>query len=503
MATLAELCLVRAETHADAVALVDDTVTVTYRHLACRSLGIAGVLARRSVGPGRRVVLSGPNSVAWVAAAFGVLLAGGVVVPVNHRCSVEQRRGTVETARPVLVLGDEAEWGEFDVPTLALDTIAAPGANGGVAGTALPETTGDMTALVLQTSGTTGAAKFVPMRHGPLLDLYGALAPRIGLMSEDRVLGVVPLAHSFGLLGVLLNAMLAGATVRLVGGYHRARIVDLLLAEKLTAIFAPPTVFHDLAVHGDAGIGRHCRIALTGGSTVSLERFQAICDTLAIPRRFVGYGLTEAYGLVAFADVSDATSGPPALTPLPGLEVRVGAPSGSSGSGLPSDTEGEILVRGPSVPTEGLGGQQATDGWLRTGDLGRMNDTGEVQVISRLSETVIVSGFNVSPSEVEAVLRAHPDVADAVAFGVPDARRGERLVACVVTRYGRPLDSAGLREHCGNRLAAYQVPAELLEVASIPTTALGKPARAALRAAATGRIRSTDRNGRSRTEPGP
>lgn len=468
-ATLADLCLRAAREHADSAAVDDGDHGLSYADLGRHSRRAAGALMAAGVRPGDRVLISAPNSSGWVAAAFGVALAGATIVPVNDRLTAEERRRVVDSLHPVAVIADRpaeesAEWA--DIRRLTLDDLRGARSPG-----VFPVVTSDLTALVMQTSGTTGAAKAVPMRHGPLLDLYTDLSRRIGLEPTDVLVGPVPLAHGFGLFGVLLDGLLAGACVRLLQRYDRDAIADLVVDEGVTALFAPPTIFHDVVRSGRADIGRHCRIALTGGAEVSLPWFHATCDAMDVPRRLVGYGMTEAYGAVAFGDVSDQRVEPhPVLTPLPGVDVWIANESGAADPG----SVGEVLLRGVSVVA-------GPSGWLPTGDLGQLDDDGRLTVMSRVADTVIVSGFNVSPVEVENVLRRQSGVSDAVVIGVPDERRGEMLVGCVVMAEGASFDAEALDAACRSVLAAYKVPTEVLELADFPTTHTGKRSRSAVR----------------------
>lgn len=470
-ATLGELCLRNAHERGDDLAVVDDESKLTYAQLAEAARRAAGALAEAGIRPGHRVQLSGPNSVGWVAAALGISLAGAVIVPVNDRFTVDELRRLGSGLPPDAVVSDDVD-GSAAVAApetavrLTLDQLL------GWAGTlaALPEVRADDLALVMHTSGTTGAPKSVPMRHGPLLAVYTELSRRIGLTRRDVLLGSAPLVHGFGLFGVLLNSLLAGSCVRLVRRYDRDRIADLVADAGITAVFAPPTVFHDLVASGRRDLGTRCRIALTGGTEISLTQFHDLCDALGVPQRMVGYGMTEAYGAVAFADVTDQRAEPlPVLTALDAVEVRI------AGSWSPEPQgPAEILVRGASVVT-------GPDEWLHTGDLAQLTEDGRFTVVARVSDTVMVSGFTVNPLEVEDVLRAHAGVQEAVVVGVPHPRSGQALVGCVVMEPGARFDSQALRRASRDRLAPYKVPVEFVELNGFPTTQTGKRSRTALR----------------------
>ena len=480
--TLPDLVAHQGRVHGDRVAIRDGSTSVTYAGLADAAVEIAGELADRGVGPGDRVLLSGPNTVPWVLVAAGVVRSGATLVPCNHRLTATERCRAVEVTRPRLLVADPRDWPDEHAPVVAIDELVQLAARHRRCPLE-PGPDEHATAAVMSTSGTTGAAKFVPMQHGPLLELYEALAPRLGLTPGDVVLGVPPLAHGFGLFGVLLDALVAGATVRLVPHYDSDTISDLVVADGVTALFVPFAVLHDLLEGGIAERPHHLRVGLTGGTDVPLSAFRAACARLGIARMYVGYGLTEAYGTVAFDEVNDASGETPPLTPLPGVEVRVVDPLGNL---VGAGEDGEILVRGRSVMAGYLGDSLATpdlvdDGWLHTGDLGRLDPDGRLRVLTRIKDVVIVNGFNVVPAEVEAVLQAHPGLAAAAVVGVPEPRSGERLVACVVPAPGRTPSAESVLEHCRRHLAGYKVPARVLLMDRLPTSATGKRARTHLR----------------------
>lgn len=507
------MCLSRAESCGDAVALKDDDGVVTYRELADRAQGVAVELGAVGVRAGDRVMLRGRNRVPWVVAAFGIMLTGAVLVPIGHAESARTRVSMVDRLRPRAIVAEGANGDVTGDMTgdmtgdVAEDAVEEPGGAGELeldrlvrSGSARsspwnpPSVDPEATAVVLQTSGTSGTPKAVPMTHGSVVRLYSDLSRRLGLRGDDVVSGVVPLAHGFGFFGVLLDAMLAGAAVRLVPQYDRERIADLVADEGITAVIAPPVVFHDLASSRRPDTGARCRIAVTGGADVSLPGFTAACDVLGIGGRFVGYGMTEACGAVAFGDVSGSqTGGAPVVEPLDGIEVRV---VDQQGDDRPAGVEGEIWVRGYNVmpscshdaatigaATIGAVDDDAVDddGWLHTGDVGSLTGDGGLSVVSRLTDTVIVSGFNVHPREVEQVLCEHEDVGQAGVLGVDDDRQGQRLVACVVPRPGVALDVEALTAHCRERLPAFKVPRTMVRVDALPTTETGKLSRARLR----------------------
>lgn len=479
--TLAELCLLRARTHAARPAVTDDVGTLTYAELGASAAACARQLQADGVRPGDRVALQGRNSTGWVVVAFGILIAGGVLVPLGHGASEAERSAIIEGLEPALLVHDDdlAPTGEVRCLTLSglglLARGAARGARAGASHTAV-EVAADSPALVLSSSGTTGDAKSVPMTHGQLLRLYGELVEVMGIRETDRILAAVPLAHSFGFNGLLVVSMIAGAMVRVLPAYDRAVVAGVAHADELTVLAGPPTIYHDLE---DAGELPAARLAIAGGQVVSVGELVSVARTLGIAEVVIGYGMTETCGTVAIARVPTAHSVEVVrMQPMTGVEVAVQEEPGTSGT---DGGPGRVLVRGYNL-AHPYGAAPVLDpgGWFDTGDLGLVDQDGRLTIIGRRSDMVIVSGFNVHPRDVETVLATHPDVAQVAVTGVPDRRRGQRMVAFIVPR--RPsLDVDSLDRLARGRLSAYKVPDSFHVVDELPLTSTGKLARAALR----------------------
>lgn len=475
--TLDELCLVLAERYRDRVALLDGRREITYGELADHALRVASVLANAGVQPGDRVVLAGRNSMDWVCIALGILCAGATAVPIGHGVSGMEYSRILSVTVPVLVIDDSRI-----VDIMRSAKITRPRADRRVAER-------DDVALILSTSGSTGASKQVPMTHGQLTRLYAAVADRLELTSADRVIGAVPFAHSFGFNGVLLTAMAAGASVRVVEQYNRSDLADVIVRDRVSVVMGPPTILFDLVNSGREDIGTVCRMAVSGGSEVPLDRMRAACRELGITRMFVGYGLTEACGTVAIGSIIEGGPGSLAmLTPIDGLDIRI---VDDYGYPLPPDVDGHVLCSGYNVMPGYLEAGEVSestidntvdsDGWLRTGDIGWTDDDGNLYVVSRAKDMVIVSGFNVYPQEVETVLLQHPLILEAAVIGVADERQGQRLVACVIPIPNRRIDSDDLIDFCRERLNAYKVPRVYVELEMLPRTHTGKQSREELR----------------------
>lgn len=478
--TLGELLELRAQTHADRPAVRDDASELTYAELAARARAVGRMLSADGVRAGDRVVIQGRNCVSWAGAAYGALMTGATVAPLGHGIPLAEREQLLDVIRPAVVLVgdgvDETPTGRRTVSFAQLDRLQPeeaplPG---------LPFLDGATEALVLSSSGTSGRIKSVPMTHWQLLRLYDDVRLALDGAPDDVWLGAVPLAHSFGFNGVLLVSVLSGASVRLLPEYDRDRVPDLIRREGLNVVAGPPTIYHDM-VEVDPGCSRHARLAIVGSSEVSATEMARLAASLGIPRVVAGYGMTETCGTVAVGDLPREPQSPlPWMPVMPGVEVRI---CDERGHEVGMGERGRVQVRGYNVSRPYADAPDLRPGgWFDTGDVGEVDGAGRLAVAGRIDDTIIVSGFNVYPREVESVLAEHPAVGEVAVVGVPDPRRGQGLVACVVPD-GADLDIDDLRVYARSRLSAYKVPGRVLVLDELPVTATGKVSRAALRRA--------------------
>jgi long-chain acyl-CoA synthetase len=339
--------------------------------------------------------------------------------------------------------------------------------------------------MILYTSGTTGAPRGAAITHASLLAHTAALVEHaLGLGPDDRVMGVLPLTHSYGIRMVVLATLHAGASAVLVPRFDAVSTLRLLTAECVTWLPVVPTMLAALAAaRWTLGPGPNVHLA---GRNSEAARFPALrwCLSAGAPlaedvrvraeaRLGVevrqGYGLTEATFCTIDAPPVPRTPGSVGR-PVPGIEVRIAGADGRDA--MPGDT-GEVRVRGDNVMRGYVGDDDATqhvirDGWLHTGDIGRLDVHGALFVVDRTKDLIIRGGNNVYPSEVEDVLARHPDVAEAAVVGRPDAYYGEEIVAVVVLRDGATLDPAALDAHAREHLSPVKVPRELAVVDALP-----------------------------------
>ncbi len=493
----------------------------TYRELADRSVEVARALIGSGVEPGDPVAVWATNSARWIAASFGTYLAGGTLVPLNSRYRGEEAAHVLGTAgAPVLLAstdvvgrdllaelasvvddpsGGSGRLGDLDAVVMAgpdragatsWDDFLARGADvdpsevGARTAAVGPEDRSD----IIFTSGTTGAPKGAVLTHGASVRTYLAWSDAVGLRHRDRYLTVYPFFHTAGLKSVVLACVLRGATVIPQGAFDPVTVMRTVEAESVTVLPGPPTVFQALLDHPDrsqfdlSGI----RLSVTGAAVVPVSVIERMRHDLAIDDVVTGYGLTETTGTVSMCSHTD----PPEVVahtvgrPIEGVEVRI---VDRSGAVLPDGEAGEVQVRGFNVMAGYVGDPEATaaaidaDGWLATGDVGLVDDGGNLRITDRIKDMFIVGGFNAYPAEIEALILRHPDVARVAVVGVPDERLGEVGAAFVVPVAGRVVDPDELHRWCRDAMANFKVPRTIRVVDDLPLNPTGKVMKFVLR----------------------
>lgn len=479
------------DAHPDsAVAVISpDDTPLTYGELRERVDSLRGGLASMGVEAGDRVAIVLGNTPAFVTSYLAVVGLGAVAVlcnPTSPEAELERELRAVTTT--FVVVGPTAA---DALSRIELGTvIAADGAQ--IEGaTRLEDVSGEPVvraetgpsdlAVLVFTSGTAGAPKAAMLTHGNLLANLDQIQRHPGreASSDDVAYGLLPLFHIFGLNVVLGLTLHAGGTVVLREHFDPIAAAADIARHGVTLVAGAPPMFGAwVAVAGSGAAAdafSRVRLAVSGAAPLSADTARAFEQHFGIPLR-EGYGLTEAAPVVT-SSLLDRPAKPGSVgVPLPGLEVRLVDEDGEDA--LEGDP-GEIWVRGPNVFAGYWEDPKATaaaltpDGWLRTGDVGVVDDDGEIWLVDRAKDLIIVSGFNVFPAEVEEVLMAHPAVADAAVIGCPDERTGERVMAYVVA--GDPeLSPTDLSAHCSRQLARYKCPAEIEIVDALPHAASGK-----------------------------
>ena len=474
---LSSLLVDSATRHADRLAVRLDADVLTYGQLDDLSARLAGALTRSGLQAGDRVGLMLPNSLAWPVAYYGVLRAGGTVVPINPLLkSRELTHYLVDSGASVLITaGDQQP--DVDVAVLELDRFRELLANQEPLIEVVARAPDD-TAVILYTSGTTGRPKGAELTHDNLTRNATVTATTlIGLGPEDVVLGCLPLFHSFGQTCALNASVRSGASLTLLPRFDAGRALDLMARDAVTVFAGVPTMYSALLHHpgaADADV-RSLRLCVSGGAALPVEvlsGFEATFGTVILE----GYGLSETSPVACF-NHPDRSRRPGSIgTPIEGVEMRL---VDEAGDVAPAGEVGEIAIRGHTVMKGYWGQPEATaavmaDGWFRTGDLGRRDEDGNYYVVDRKKDLIIRGGFNVYPREVEEVLYEHPAVAAVAVVAIPDDRLGEEVGAAVVRKAGTDVTEDELRAFVKAGLAAYKYPRHIWFVDALPTTATGK-----------------------------
>jgi acyl-CoA synthetase (AMP-forming)/AMP-acid ligase II len=472
-ATIPEMVLSAADRFGDAEAIVDGSLRLSFTQLVERIRCAAGAFASIGIDQGDRVAIWAPNSAEWIIAAFGLLTAGGVLVPVNTRFKTAEAADIICRSRVKAVLVAKGFLGQdFAVPAgvPAIDVKSDFLASGSPFERTV---SADDIADVLYTSGTTGRPKGVMMNHAQTLRNYADWCDLADLREGDRYLMINPFFHTFGYRAGCIASLIRGATMIPVAVFEINRVLELIERESITMLPGPPTLYHSLlAAQGKSDLSS-LRAAVTGAADIPVELVRRMRSELPFQSIMTGYGLTEAGTVTAsrrgdsFEDVA-TTAG----IPCDGIEVRIAG-------------DGEVLVRGYSVMQGYLDDPAATaeaidnDGWLRTGDLGSLDSAGRLRIDGRKKDMFIVGGFNAYPAEIEGFLLEHPAVAQAAVIGVADERLGEVGKAFVVVKAG--LSQEDLITWCRQRMAGFKVPRYVEFVDELPLNAAGKVMKDQLR----------------------
>ena len=432
----------RAATCPDRIAIVADEYEVSYAELEHEAARAARRLAARGVRRDATVAIELPAGLEYGVVIHALMKLGAIAYPINTRLSPPERAAELERAGPGLVISDTADAGltEADLPLLGEHDL-------------------DALCCRILTSGSSGRPRPVGLTYGNHLWSAVGSAFNLGVEPTDRWLCCVPLFHVSG-LSILLRSAIYGTTAVIHDGFDTDRIAESLEGDGVTVISLVATQLSRLL---EAGVDLlPLRAVLVGGGPVPED---VLAEALGRGATVVQtYGLTETASQVTTLSPVDArrkagSAGRPLLT----THLRI--------------QDGEILVQGPTVAP----GAADEDGWLHTGDLGRIDEDGFLYVTDRLGDMIVTGGENVIPAEIEEVLMRHDDVLDAAAVGRTDDEWQEAVAAVVVLREEAEADAEELRRHCALMLADYKVPKRFDFVSELPRTESGKLLRRELR----------------------
>ena len=456
------VCAIEANARrfASQTALLWDGGRLTWSELDGFASGFARDLSSKGVQAGDRVALRLPNGPEFVIAFLAALKLGATPAPLNP-------------------LNKEDELAAFDAdlrPKLRIDRIIKS------YGTWQTVNDVDAPSLILYTSGSTGRPKGAVFSHHALTFANQSWAePVMGLTPDDTVLVAVPLAHSLGLNGGLLAPLLTGASVALVERFTPEAVFAAIENFHVTVFPAVATIFRRLLNSPALAVAdfSSLRRAISGAAPCPWElalEWQEKTNTRIIR----GYGMTELFRPLSFR-ASEPRDIPAAVgRPVPNVEIRLLANAESR------DGIGELWIKSPAMMDGYLDAPQETaevisNGWFKTGDLASVSQDGYVQIVGRVRERILRGGYSVFPQEIEAVLLAHPAVAEAAVVGIADSDLGEQVAAFVSLKFAARVDAEMLLAYCKEHLASYKYPRRITILPELPKGPTGKILKAALR----------------------
>jgi long-chain acyl-CoA synthetase len=476
-----------AADHPDRVVLRLGNDVLTYRDLDESSARVAGLLAGRGVRPGQPIAVMLPNVPEYAVVYYGVLRAGGVVVPMNPLLKAREIAYHLGDSGAPVILAWHTTAGEVTAvatPTAAEAVIVEPAAFADLLAETAParevvDRAAHDTAVLLYTSGTTGRPKGAELTHGNLAtNVEITRSDLLEVGPDDVIFGGLPLFHSFGQTCTLIVAVSMGASLSLLPRFDPKQALEMLAHHRATVFVGVPTMYSALlAVPDRDGYDLSAlRVCMSGGAAMPVEVLRQFekafgCTVLE------GYGLSETSPVASFNHPHRERKTGSIGTPIRGVEMRV---VDDARAEVPQGEVGEIAIRGHNIMKGYWNKPEATaevitaDGWFHTGDLGRVDEDGYYFIVDRKKDLIIRGGYNVYPREIEEVLFEHPAVAEAAVIGVPHPQLGEEVAAAVALKPGATITTDELRSFVKDQVAAYKYPRHVWFVTTLPKGPTGK-----------------------------
>jgi long-chain acyl-CoA synthetase len=487
---LAAILTETAAEHGDRPALKLDDAVVTYAQLDDGAARVAAMLRDKGIEPGDRVGIMLPNVPYFGVIYYGILRAGGVVVPMNPLLKGREVKFYLEDPGAKLLFA----WGGFEeaARTGADDAgaelvLVKPGeferlAAGYEPDGEVAERADDDTAVLLYTSGTTGTPKGAELTHANLRRNCELAARTLAKASEEDVLlGALPLFHSFGQTCGLNAAVSVGACLSMIPRFDPGKALEIIQRDGVTIFQGVPTMYHAMlaADARDSADVSSLRACMSGGAAMPVEVMKEFeeafgCEVLE------GYGLSETSPVASFNHPGQERKPGSIGTPIEGVEMKLVDEDGNDVEGTGQEAVGEIAIRGHNIMKGYWGKPEATeevlddDGWFRSGDMAYKDDDGYFFIVDRKKDMIIRGGYNVYPREIEEVLYEHPAVSEAAVVGVPDPKMGEEVGAAVVLKEGEDADADELRDYVKERVANYKYPRKIWFPDELPKGPTGK-----------------------------
>jgi long-chain acyl-CoA synthetase len=463
--------------------LRDGAVELTYAEVAGRVEAAAEQFSEAGVGPGDVVAVMLPNRVELLIGLMAAWRLGAAATPINPVFTANEASYQIDDSQAALLLTAAAEL-DYGLPAVLADDLRTV-----PAGT-LPEPRVELDdlALLIYTSGSTGRPKGVMLDHANLVAMASAIVEAMGIGGDDHCLLVLPLFHVNAICVSCLAPLMAGGQVTVQDRFAPGNFLNAIQTLRPTYFSAVPTIYARLAelpdnVRPDTS---SVRFAVCGAAPVSKELLVRIELRFGFPI-IEGYGLTEGTCASTVNPVGGVRKPGTVGVALPGQEVATMA---TDGSFTPVGVPGEIVIRGANVMRGYLNRPEATaetvvDGWLHTGDVGVLDESGYLSIVDRIKDMIIRGGENIYPKEIESVLGGHEAVLEAAVIGAPHAVYGELPVAYVVSYPGAAVTVEELLERCRRNLTKIKIPVAIHLVDQLPKNAVGKIDKPALRASLT------------------
>ncbi len=457
--TVAQKLDAAARENPDKIVIVGPAGKMTWRELDARAGAVAQTLSDQGTNLGDRLAIATDNITDTAIGIVGGLKIGAAITPLNPRLSGGDKRAVLDVLKTARVI-EHLPPGEATFPAVAVEA--------------------ETPSIILFTSGSTGAPKGVVLSQRAVsagMDLWVGAA--LQLRSDDVVISVLPLAHSYGLFGTLLSPLLLGATSVLVPRFRPEEVLAAIKQHKVTIFPGVATMFRRILDSGalnKAGLSS-LRFCTSGAAPCPWELAREWREATGV-RIVRGYGMSELFRPICFSP-DDTLEIPESIGHAPkGVTLRL---VDERGDALGDDPEavGELWIKSPTCMTEYVDRPKDTDavledGWFKTGDLARITQEGLVCIVGRKKEIILRGGYTIAAGEIEAALVAHPEVAEAAVIAVPDRELGEEVCAFVAFRPGTSVAEEELVAFCKQRLSSYKYPRIFHFVPELPKNATGK-----------------------------
>jgi long-chain acyl-CoA synthetase len=484
-ANLAQNLVASAQRDGDAIAIKLDDAELSYAMLDGASAHIAGLLKEKGFQAGDRVGIMLPNVPYFAPVYYGILRAGGVVVPMNVLLKGREVKFYLEDsgAKILFAWHDFAEAAESGAEQAGAEAILVkPGEFEEIVGAASPDTDvaerdGSDTAVILYTSGTTGTPKGAELTHANLSKNAEVASELFGYDEGDVIFGGLPLFHSFGQTCALNCGVLRGGTITLLPRFEPGKALEIIQRDKVTVMLGVPTMYQAMLHCPDADQYDTSTLKLcgSGGAAMPVEVMKAFEEKFQA-KILEGYGLSETSPVASF-NHPDKERKPGSIgTPIEGVEMKL---VDEEGNDVAQGDVGEIVIKGHNVMKGYWNKPDATadaikDGWFHSGDMGQVDEDGYFFIVDRKKDMIIRGGYNVYPREIEEVLYEHPAVREVAVLGVPHEELGEEVAAVVALKEGESASEEDLREHAKEAVAAYKYPRKIWFVDELPKGPTGK-----------------------------